>query len=140
METGQQNRLDATADTLTVKLQQSLYCLYFKCHKIKILRVLKIFRVLKTSSLIVLFAAILWKFYSLAKKIFLYSYAAIFRCFTGLASMMQRYEIFVIYASFLAIIFQKNAESEVTHLPSYPLLTSAFLKSRETILYNLYIL
>ena len=49
-------------------------------------------------------------------KNFLYSYAAIFRCFTGLVSMMQRYEIFMDYARKNAVIFQKNADSEVTHL------------------------
>ena len=49
----------------------------------------------------------------MAMKNFLYSYAANLRCFTGLASMMQRYEIFMNCASFLAIIFQKNADSEV---------------------------
>ena len=49
-------------------------------------------------------------------KNFLYSYAANLRCFTGLASMMQRYEIFMDYARNNAVIFQKNAESEVTQL------------------------
>ena len=46
-------------------------------------------------------------------KNFLYSYAANLRCFTGLAYMMQRYEIFMIYARKNTIIFQKNADSEV---------------------------
>ena len=63
-------------------------------------------------------------------KNFLYSYAANLRCFTGLASMMQRYEIFMDYARNNAVIFQKNAESEVTHLPSYPLMTSSFFKTQ----------
>ena len=49
----------------------------------------------------------------------LYSYAANLRCFTGLASMMQRYEIFMDYARNNAVIFQKNAESEVTHLLTF---------------------
>ena len=49
----------------------------------------------------------------MAMKNFLYSYAANLRCFTGLASMMQRYEIFMIYARKNTIIFQKNADSEV---------------------------
>ena len=59
-------------------------------------------------------------------KNFLYSYAANLRCFTGLASMMQRYEIFMDYARNNAVIFQKNAESEVTHLLTYSLLTFVF--------------
>ena len=49
----------------------------------------------------------------MAMKNFLYSYAANFRCFTGLVSMMQRYEFFMKLQNFLAIIFQKNADSEV---------------------------
>ena len=76
----------------------------------------------------------------MAIKNFLYSYAANLRCFTGLTSTVQRYEFFMNYASFLAIIFQKNADSEVSRFPGFPLLTSAFLKSKKTILYNLYIL
>ena len=49
-------------------------------------------------------------------KNFLYSYAANLRCFTGLTSTVQRYEIFMNYARKNTIIFQKNAESEVTQL------------------------
>ena len=62
----------------------------------------------------------------MAMKNFPYSYAANLRCFTGLASMMQRYEIFMDYARNNAVIFQKNAESEVTHLLTYSLLTFVF--------------
>ena len=76
----------------------------------------------------------------MAMKNFLYSYAAIFRCFAGLASMMQMYDIFIKLPNFLAIIFQNNADSEVFHFFSFSLLTSAFLNSKETLLYNLYIL
>ena len=73
-------------------------------------------------------------------KNFLYSYAAKLRCFTGLASTMQRYEIFMKLPNFLAIIFQKNADSEVLQFCTFADLTSAFLKSKETLLYNLYII
>ena len=76
----------------------------------------------------------------MAMKNFLYSYAANLRCFTGLTSTVQRYEIFMIYARKNTIIFQKNADSEVLHFCTFADLTSAFLKSRETLLYNLYIL
>ena len=37
----------------------------------------------------------------MAMKNFLYSYAANLRCFTGLASMMQMYEIFMKYPNFV---------------------------------------
>ena len=53
----------------------------------------------------------------MAMKNFLYSYAANLRCFTGLASMMQRYEIFMIYARKNTIIIQKKKEEK---LPTYP--------------------
>ena len=76
----------------------------------------------------------------MAMKNFLYSYAENLRCFTGLASMMQRYEIFMNYARKNTIIFQKNADSEVLQFCTFADLTSAFLKSKGTLLYNLYIL
>ena len=76
----------------------------------------------------------------MAMKNFLYSYAANLRCFTGLTSTVQRYEIFMNYARKNTIIFQKNADSEVLQFCTFADLTSAFLNSKETLLYNLYIL